>query len=100
MSGSNVWKLDEQFMAKAGYVLGWVSDAEYPLDIGSYKTSLTFDESRSVYKYNDVYETVVGSIVSSNYPYKTLEPLMHMIRAYAFAPTMFAHTHQSKSDWN
>lgn len=94
--GSNVFKLDEQFMAKTGYVLGWMPDKDMPLDVGAYKTSLTFDESRSVYEYKDVYDVAIGRVISYKYPYAALQPLMHMIRAYAFAPTMFAHEHQSK----
>lgn len=83
-------------MAKTGYVLGWMPDADEPLDIGAYKTSLTFDESRSVYEYQDLYDADVGRTVSYKYPYTALQPLMHMIRTYAFAPTMFAHEHKGK----
>lgn len=94
--GANVWSVDPYF-AEAGYVLGWQPDKDTPLDVGYYNTDLSFEELRSEYKYEEVYEVEVGNIFSYYYAYANIEPVMHMVRAYAFVSTMFAETFSGKN---
>lgn len=92
-TGNIVWKLGTSISVKAGQILGWMPSTDSPLDVGFYSLDVTFDDPRPEYQYAEVYNVEIGTVLSDSYPLTSCRPIMHMVAAHVFAPSVYTHTY-------